>query len=274
VALVVLLVNDHLLKGGGILPGWLTGKLSDFAFLVVLPVLVASLMPARLLGRRTAAFAIVIGIFVAAKVSLSASNALVICLARVGIRWQMQPDPSDLIALLILPMSWRIANTRSTHTKVIWRRALQLIGMLVGAAACIATETADPLPPCSEDHSRCDRCDRRQSHSSDYWIVGEAAWGSDGGESIVLLDLVPSFAEVRLPDPYTMVGGTLLPSTAERPGQMRIKPDAGATIIRLVGALTCENENHTLPIRITVYLVAPDYYPSAPPTPYVEIYSL
>ena len=97
VALVVLLVNDHLLKGGGILPGWLTGKLSDFAFLVVLPVLVASLMPARLLGRRTAAFTIVIGIFVAAKVSLSASNALVACAAR-PIRSDCTPDTADELA--------------------------------------------------------------------------------------------------------------------------------------------------------------------------------
>jgi hypothetical protein len=265
-ALVVLLVNDHLLKGGGLFPGWLTGKLSDFAFLVVLPVLVASLMPARLVRRRTAAFAIVTGVFVAAKVSLSASNALVACLVRVGIRWQMQPDPSDLIALGILPMSWRIANIRSTHSKVIWRRTLQLIGMLVGAAACIATEPAGPTP--------IPRCDKGQSNANGHWVVGAAAWGSDGGEKIVLLDLVPSFAEVRLPDSYTMVGGTLLPSTTEQPGQMRIKPDTGTTIIRLVGVLTCENENDGLPMVITVYLVAPSYYPSAPPVPYVETYPL
>jgi hypothetical protein len=38
-ALVVLVVNDHLLKGHG--PDWLTGKASDFAGLVLLPVVAA-----------------------------------------------------------------------------------------------------------------------------------------------------------------------------------------------------------------------------------------
>ena len=37
-ALLLLLVNDHLLKGSGLLPGWVTGKLSDVACLILLPV--------------------------------------------------------------------------------------------------------------------------------------------------------------------------------------------------------------------------------------------
>ena len=40
-ALVVLLANDWLFKGHGILPNWLTGKLSDFAGLIVAPVSLA-----------------------------------------------------------------------------------------------------------------------------------------------------------------------------------------------------------------------------------------
>ena len=36
-AILVLLINDHLLKGAA--PGWVTGKLSDFAGLVFFPLL-------------------------------------------------------------------------------------------------------------------------------------------------------------------------------------------------------------------------------------------
>lgn len=43
-ALAVLLLNDHLLKGAGLLPGWLTGKLSDVAGLYVAPVVLAALI--------------------------------------------------------------------------------------------------------------------------------------------------------------------------------------------------------------------------------------
>jgi hypothetical protein len=42
-ALLVLAVNDHLLKGAGLLPGWVTGKLSDFAGLLVFPLLLVTL---------------------------------------------------------------------------------------------------------------------------------------------------------------------------------------------------------------------------------------
>jgi hypothetical protein len=43
-ALALLVLNDHVLKHAGVLPGWLTGKLSDFAGLYVAPALLASLL--------------------------------------------------------------------------------------------------------------------------------------------------------------------------------------------------------------------------------------
>src|SRR5262245_18604951 len=49
-ALVLLALNDHWLKHSGALPGWLTGKLSDFAGLYVAPVLLATLVRARTRG--------------------------------------------------------------------------------------------------------------------------------------------------------------------------------------------------------------------------------
>src|SRR3954469_11095790 len=42
-AVGVLAVNDHLLKGSGLLPGAVTGKLSDFAGLFFFPLLLAAI---------------------------------------------------------------------------------------------------------------------------------------------------------------------------------------------------------------------------------------
>ena len=39
----VLALNDHVLKGAGVLPAWVTGKLSDFAGLFFFPVLLFAL---------------------------------------------------------------------------------------------------------------------------------------------------------------------------------------------------------------------------------------
>ncbi|MFZ9889678.1 MAG: hypothetical protein ACO3JL_19455, partial [Myxococcota bacterium] len=42
-ALLVLAINDHALKGAGVLPSWVVGKLSDFAGLVFFPLLLVTL---------------------------------------------------------------------------------------------------------------------------------------------------------------------------------------------------------------------------------------
>ena len=46
-SLALLALNDHWLKGSGLLPGALTGKLSDFAGLMVAPLLLAVLVGVR-----------------------------------------------------------------------------------------------------------------------------------------------------------------------------------------------------------------------------------
>ena len=43
-ALVVLVVNDHLLKAA--YPGWITGKLSDFAGMVLAPLVLVAIVDA------------------------------------------------------------------------------------------------------------------------------------------------------------------------------------------------------------------------------------
>ena len=53
-ALVLLLANDHVPTGAGLLPAALTGKLSDVAGLVVAPALLATILGARRTGSASA----------------------------------------------------------------------------------------------------------------------------------------------------------------------------------------------------------------------------
>ena len=147
-ALALLLVNDHLLKGSGTVPGWLTGKLSDFAFLIVAPVVFATLIPCGTPARRTLAVSSVAGLFVAAKLHPGVSDAVVALLARAGLRWRLWPDPTDLVALAVLPLTgWLLARTsrspddrRAPRSRVGVERA----GVVLGALACLATSYGRP----------------------------------------------------------------------------------------------------------------------------------
>jgi len=142
-ALALLLINDNLLKGRGTAPAWLTGKLSDVAFLVVAPVVFAALLPRALRCRRALALAAVVGVYVAADLSERVSRGVVSAAAQVGLRWRLWPDTTDLLALGVLPLTaWLLWGRRATavertpaHPRL-WR---ERAGVVVGAAACLAT---------------------------------------------------------------------------------------------------------------------------------------
>lgn len=138
-ALALLIVNDRFLKGGGLAPGWLTGKLSDFAFLLVAPVLGGALLPMALPRRRSIAVAVVSGLFVAAKISPAVSAALVATLARLGLSWRLWPDPTDLVALAVLPLTVRLMRARPSAAPGLARRCRERAAVVLGAAGCLAT---------------------------------------------------------------------------------------------------------------------------------------
>jgi hypothetical protein len=133
-ALVVLYVNDNLLKGRGIVPGWLTGKLSDFAFLIVAPVLLGCLLPVRLRRRKEVALALVAGLYVATELSATAAGAVVAAAAWLGMRWRLWPDLTDLMALVVLPLAWRLLDRPWPGA-----RPLRPLGVIVGLHLCLAT---------------------------------------------------------------------------------------------------------------------------------------
>lgn len=142
-ALAVLLLNDHLLKGAGALPSAVTGKLSDFAGLLVAPVLLAALVRARRSGAILACFAATGAVFAAIKLSPAAARAAESIMAFVS--WRIWSDPTDLIALPMLLVGWHVflarPETASAGSPVLSRAALVL-----GSFACVATSQVAPPP--------------------------------------------------------------------------------------------------------------------------------
>ena len=110
VALATLLLNDHVLKGSGLLPAVLTGKLSDFAGLIVAPVLACAAFGVRSHAVRAAWLALIALGFSAIKLSPMLAVAAGAVLTALGVRSYIWCDPTDLIALSVLPITWRLAR--------------------------------------------------------------------------------------------------------------------------------------------------------------------
>jgi hypothetical protein len=133
-AVLVLAINDHLLKGSGYVPGWLTGKLSDFAGLFFFPLLLVSLSNLVgwglfvLLGKSPllpfptrGQLALAIGATGAFFSAVQLHPAVAIFYARASaflmfwedaIHVQVTRDPTDLFALAMLFLCWRYGCRR------------------------------------------------------------------------------------------------------------------------------------------------------------------
>ncbi len=141
VAFGVLVLNDHALKGAGVLPGAVTGKLSDFAGLFVAPVMLSA--ACALLGLRgprvralcSGAVALV---FTAIKLSPVAARALAALLTACGVPSRFWSDPWDLVALVVLPLAWRTAAVVERRLAEP-RRWLHRVAVALGAFGCVAT---------------------------------------------------------------------------------------------------------------------------------------
>lgn len=114
-------INDQVLKGSGLLPGWLTGKLSDFAGLLFFPLLCTAgvdllLMATARLGApvdfslRRAKLVIAIlftaALFAAMNVSQPFADALAGLVGDLGIPSTIVADPADLMALPCLAIAY------------------------------------------------------------------------------------------------------------------------------------------------------------------------
>jgi len=151
-AVLVLAANDHALKGAGLVPAWLTGKLSDVAGLFFFPVLLVALAGevhprARARGPAALAVALTGVVFAALKLSPRA------CAWVTGAGLPTVADPSDLLALVSLPLAYvymisffRRAVTSpeegGARAKGSWG---ERAGLVVAAIAAMAT-SQPPLP--------------------------------------------------------------------------------------------------------------------------------
>lgn len=145
IAMGLLLLNDFVLKT--LSPSWLTGKLSDFAGLFFLPLLLAAviaLIPSNH-ARRThapllAGMAVTTVWFALVKTVPAANAAFIGAAARLGFPVRLLLDPTDLIALLVLPLTWRIWQQADGST-VPMRRAWATIPL---AALLLMADAAAP----------------------------------------------------------------------------------------------------------------------------------
>src|SRR5262245_30744126 len=106
-ALALLLANDRWLKYADLAPGWLTGKLSDLAGMIVAPVLLAVLLGVRRRGALLACHVAVGLVFSLIKLSPWCADAWSWSMGLFGYPWTIVLDPTDLLALPTLLISWR-----------------------------------------------------------------------------------------------------------------------------------------------------------------------
>ena len=140
-ALAVLVVNDHVLKGAGILPGWVTGKLSDFAGLLVAPALLVTALRATSRCARAACFAVVALPFAAMNLWPAVAFAVERLGALGGLSWSIWCDPTDVVALAVLVPAWRLCRPGVARVKGPAPSLLERAGLSLGALACLATST-------------------------------------------------------------------------------------------------------------------------------------
>ena len=146
-SLAVLILNDHVLKGAQLLPGVVTGKLSDFAGMIVAPVVLAALLRVRTRGALLACHLAVGAVFAGIQLSPSFAASWSALMGSIGFPWIITCDPSDLIALPTLALAWHLLVPEmdpSLPTLTPLRRSAVACLSLVGLWSTVATSQGEP----------------------------------------------------------------------------------------------------------------------------------
>jgi len=134
VSVLVLAINDHVLKTAW--PGFVTGKLSDVAGVVMMALLVTALT-----GRSAIGFwATAIGFATLKTVPVVGALAVPV------LGGSTRTDPTDLIALVVLVPLWRWAGDFSTGRRgrdSAWLLPLQIVAISAAVFATTATSCGD-----------------------------------------------------------------------------------------------------------------------------------
>ncbi|MFC0864291.1 hypothetical protein ACFHYQ_18520 [Sphaerimonospora cavernae] len=166
-AVALLILNDHLFKR--LWPGVVTGKLSDFAGMLVAPPLLALLLESAILAARAvgravrripaprleagkwiAAAAILLtgGLFTLMKTTAAGAEAAAAVWGLFTPSAQVIADPTDLVGLPLLAVAWlvrgRAAQGLDAYRAV--RRARTLVVLPAAVFAVAATSAGPPAP--------------------------------------------------------------------------------------------------------------------------------
>ncbi len=143
-SLVLLVINDHALKGAGVLPAVVTGKLSDVAGLLVAPAVLAWLARARTPRGWTLAHLAVGTAFSAVQLAPSVAATLDALAPWSARLW---PDATDLLALPALAASWLAFGPRRRARRAQPPRRWTAVSVgLLALVACTATSRSTPPP--------------------------------------------------------------------------------------------------------------------------------
>lgn len=145
-ALVLLVLNDHVLKQAW--PGWVTGKLSDVAGLVVAPLLLSAVLTAVRVTRPLHVAVVATGAgFAFCKTTTFGATVTSDVWSLFGTPTMIRADVTDLLALPGLYAAWRIHRACVTTTRTGWRRT---VAVAVGTALLPVGVLATSATSCSE----------------------------------------------------------------------------------------------------------------------------
>ena len=153
-SLALLVLNDHVLKGSGLLPNAVTGKLSDVAGMFVAPVLLALLFGARSKSGVIAAhLAVGLG-FTCLELLPVASTFASEVSALVGWRWVATSDWTDVLTTLaLLPAAWLVLReaARPIEEGARAKFTQQSVGFAASLACAASTGTPEWQPTDDND---------------------------------------------------------------------------------------------------------------------------
>jgi cysteine-rich repeat protein len=143
--LALLLLNDHVLKGAGVLPNAVTGKLSDVAGMFVAPVLLALLCRVRSKSGVIAAHVAVGVVFSCLELWPSASTFASELAGFVGWRWVATADWTDVLTTLTLvPACWLVLREAARPSDVGARAIFNQRSVGFAASLACAASTGTP----------------------------------------------------------------------------------------------------------------------------------
>ena len=139
-SIVVLLVNDHVLKRA--CPSWLTGKLSDFAGLFFFPILLVAIAELGPAARRRRSLVAAIAC-VATAIVFAAIKAVPACNALANRVGTFVLDPTDLVALVSVAAAWVFLDRPAPSGVARWQTGLAIV---VASGASVATSRPPTEP--------------------------------------------------------------------------------------------------------------------------------